>query len=334
MTRILSPVAGALSLACMITTGFHAHADEFGERRSELRGGEIVEEGSVPDGVLAASAGVVEFGFGGGGICTGAIIAPTIILTAAHCINGNPGPRSGTMNYSVDYHDPERGLRTVYAGPLDFVMHRDYNGLDDVSDARNDVAILIARNRLLNVGTDDYARIFAGDEDGISDPIRFFGTGFLTFSGATDRTLRTAEFDVETIDDELIRIDNRTETSVCRGDSGGPGISSVFSGGEPIPAVSGVLSLALFDLRPLRGEGPNCANNDPGPRGLWDNAWLARTTPADLEEMFRFARLEPCERETHASSDYVRCFPVPLVNDTPGEGLDEPIGVAITNLLL
>jgi trypsin len=98
---------------------------------------------SVPDGVSAVTYGdpvespqvdfpeVVPIWVGGKTLCTGTLIQQQVVLTAAHCIYGEPGP----FQISV-------GAKTLNSGSLIDVDATWYHPRYDASFSQNDIALL------------------------------------------------------------------------------------------------------------------------------------------------------------------------------------------------
>jgi hypothetical protein len=78
--------------------------------------GNIGDPGHDPD---AAHSGVALLNFSGT-LCTGVAIAPTVVLTAAHCIGGAPGTTSASFTDS--------GANTGSYGVSGFLIHPSYTG--------------------------------------------------------------------------------------------------------------------------------------------------------------------------------------------------------------
>ena len=113
MTRLRIPLAFAIAVSAAPA----AHA--------------ITGSGSAPSEAVARS--IVTVVGAGGGVCTGTLIAPTIVLTAAHCIV------PGNANRVVDYSTKPPQL----IAPRGIVSHPAYNAQAMAAHrATADVALL------------------------------------------------------------------------------------------------------------------------------------------------------------------------------------------------
>ena len=198
--------------------------------------------------------------------CTGSVIAPAWIVTAAHCAFGNPGQSPDSMDAILgvsDYTDSKRQVISVDR----FVPNPSY----DSEHMRNDVALLhlaqstsVPAMRLATTAESD-AGSYRSD-DGVPNAA---GWGAVDEGGKEFKTeLQQAYVPIQTAADcsGLVGgFDPSTQTcaggagraTACFGDSGGPLVKTDASNGQPV--LWGVTS---YRASPADGEAP-CALSTP-----------------------------------------------------------------------
>jgi hypothetical protein len=302
-----------------------------GQQSEPLRGGTVWQAGEL------GKVGVVDFFLDGSATnddptneCTGSMIAPNVVLAAAHCFDdyGARTASSGTNGFTIRYFDPKVGRRIVFQGDAAWFVAPTYNGNEGdngAGDANDDMGIIVIPGEFALTDYRDYLRIYA-DVDG---PLRYancsfgfcddalltlFGAGRFTYSAMTDANLRSGSFPVEDVDANHIVIDSLDDLNPCAGDSGGPLIHYTTLVGNQLPTIAGVMSNGDIDPET---EGTWCTNNDPP----HDNAHACRISANRVSWLEGVAGIS-CQPMTGAVV-YKRCFAIPFIEEVAGEGLDQ-----------
>lgn len=187
---------------------------------------------AVPDGgaVLPASIGAIESP-SGALLCTGTIVSPGRMLTAAHCRRSGG---SGALRLRIPSTGGDAVVRAFVVHPELDVMLMEF----DASAPGFDSALGLVSGQI--------------DAEWIGRRLELAGYG-TTETGATGE-LRFTEEPVAKIDDGEIAVDGAGESGACEGDSGGPllvpdGATSIGDGGRATPRVAGVLSRGSASCR-------------------------------------------------------------------------------------
>lgn len=156
--------------------------------------------------------------------CSGTLIAPDVVLTAAHCLEGfrlEYQPRGGTL-YVSPSADPEADFSELRT-PLESVIHPDYTwGGNEVPD----VALIFLSETMTEVPpavllTEDEAAAFIRP----GQPIDIVGFGRSEPDGPRGKK-RGARTAIEIVGDTMFAFGVDPEsagwTTKCSGDSGGP----------------------------------------------------------------------------------------------------------------
>jgi secreted trypsin-like serine protease len=215
--------------------------------------GQLVLEGDVTTGFVSAVA-ITRSDSVDTNRCTGFLISPDVVLTAAHCIEEG-------FSGGVFLHD----VNGVHAGPAPNVnrIHEDFG---EPVEFANDIAII----RLSGVisGVDIYPIADKTTIEKASD-FRIVGYGKHTVNAAisVDPIKRTAPVSVSAMPRGTDAVQRREfligdpmvdDGDACDGDSGGPVVVEVGGNYQ----LAGLISRGINPLRTLCGEGTICLRLD------------------------------------------------------------------------
>src|SRR6478736_337479 len=294
--------------------------------------------------LILSTKGVVDFTYttdwGFTQDCTGSMITPHVVLTAARCFVPTFGSHSGTVNVTINYYDPKYGRRVVHDGSANWSAHPNYPGQSReaiegfAESAKDDLAVLVVPEVLGNLNTGitdyhDYLRIYGGDKDLLQKgPQLAYGAGATDHNGNSDDQLRYGAFDAEAETDYLKLEGTQTpDLRMCKGDSGGPFEYTVTVKGQPVPMLAAVWS--NFNTEVVNGEGPSCAGNERG----HDDSYACLMHDSHVQWVEGAAGIS-CVEQSGGSHRYRRCFDLPFIEDVPGEGLDANVATAIVASVL
>ena len=187
------------------------------------QGGEAPVErahAAIVDGVASTEPAAVSiFSFLSGGLCTGSLIAPRVVLTAKHCVQ-QPGadapdnPQYFSIGVGNDVHQTSATYRAVEARTTPGVYSTGGQfGLEGALVGQ-DVAVLILSEPVAGVTPFDLRRDTPTDQ--IGKTLRVIGFG-QTPSGQTGKKYETTTSATQILGNVIY-----TGTSTCQGDSGGP----------------------------------------------------------------------------------------------------------------
>lgn len=163
----------------------------------------------------------VSLAFGPFSICSGSLITPEIVLTAAHCLDGYGDVLVdfGVIALGAETADPDQALAIA-----EVAMHPSYVPLQGGTLGVNDVGLVFLAEKAKKVDPVWFADVIP-EKKAVGDHVVSVGFGVTGASGAGGGIKRSARLTISDIDDTfLISLsdDNKDGANVCSGDSGGP----------------------------------------------------------------------------------------------------------------
>jgi V8-like Glu-specific endopeptidase len=167
-------------------------------------------------------------------LCTGTLIGPKLVLTAAHCVDDHEIEVASYVIYFgtdvVDENDPGFIFMT---SAVSTVFHPDWD-INDL-EAGNDIALIhLADEVPITPAALRRTPITGAD---VGSPIELVGWGITSGDGEDSGLKRHVTSNLADFDDKLLLVGN-SETNTCNGDSGGPAFLDAGAGQEVIGVTS------------------------------------------------------------------------------------------------
>ncbi|KAJ1885902.1 hypothetical protein LPJ81_006807, partial [Coemansia sp. IMI 209127] len=230
-----------------------------------------------------------------GSICTGSLIAPNVVLTAAHCTISPMGFSYTASQMKVSFSHTPDALDVLSNGYN--VTKVEPNSEFDQNTLRNDVALLILASDIPS-SVASPVKLYAG-EVGAGTQLTAAGYGLTIpdddYSVATQLmevslTAATQAFCASRDDDYdptlYLCTDDNTGRRVCPGDSGGP--LSVASGdGYALVGITDFISISSSDTDANRTALELCSEENSGSfftRAYAYVDWIAKTANLDASD--------------------------------------------------
>lgn len=211
----------AMSALVGVGSGCSGPVDGVGVDRSKIVGGN--ETSGDPSVVMI-------FAYGrGGGLCTGEVIAPRAVLTAAHCVD--PTEVGAGANFVI-YNGPNmsKALFSDFIRAKEGIKHPDFN-IDDVGGGK-DIGLLIFDRDITDKEGKPYALLDWNrkpiTDEMVGQPVRFVGYGVTSGDPQVDDSgiKRETTSTLSSYDDMLLGFYDQ-DHNTCSGDSGGPAFMNI-----------------------------------------------------------------------------------------------------------
>jgi V8-like Glu-specific endopeptidase len=241
------PTALALVVcsATVAISGCGAYADESFD--DEEVG---TQEDEIRNGTVVSKRGVVEIGG-----CTGAMIGPNHVITAAHCIDADLSGKEGFIRRTVRYYDPRDtslapGESRKVSGDNEQMFAWIKSTYAGSGDTESDIAVVERGNPWIGTESNDYLRLSLGSCSQM-DKNTLYGRGVAGFSGDGAGTLRMMSIDLHSCSTHQFH-DLAGSRQTCKGDSGGPHTMKVIVGDDAWDVIVG---LHTSSEKPSSGSG-------------------------------------------------------------------------------
>lgn len=177
--------------------------------------------------------------------CTGTLIKPNIILTAAHCVGSNY--ESLSLAFGVNPLTGNYILRQA----ANAIANKDYQ--KEKSNQRNDVALILIKG----TAPAGYQPLLLPDEQfPLQSSYTFTAAGYGRISGKKEKgddpqgsgVLRQVDLQIDSFstDDMQFYVNQQSAKGICNGDSGGPALMT-YKGQNYVVGVASAISWTVPD---------------------------------------------------------------------------------------
>jgi MYXO-CTERM domain-containing protein len=185
---------------------------------AEIYGGVVSAPGAWPTAV-AINAGTI--------LCTGTLVSPNVVLTAAHCLVNNPPIESVYVRFGNDVNQPDSPL--VFA--LTYGAHPEFCGEDSCTEDIHDYGYIVLSQPQSITPT----RVITSQDDWdevmeVGQKMTLVGYG-LADGGTVTGIKREVEVDITRFSKSGLEFQGGGDgKDSCQGDSGGPAFITLTSG--------------------------------------------------------------------------------------------------------
>ncbi|MDP3238643.1 MAG: trypsin-like serine protease [Myxococcales bacterium] len=207
-----------------------------GRQSAALVGG-TVDDGGFPQVVMLRTIFTNDAGVTQGFACSGTVITPRVVLTAAHCFNENGGP-SGYSLTGVSVHNFNVAPPTNSPLWIPAAMWRRHPGWSSGAAMNFDIGLVQMAAPIADVTPTPYLNRSLLPAD-VTKPMAVVGYGITSSGGTGAGTRRFVTLPLRSLTTQHLQLGNMSTAGICNGDSGGP---SFLTESDGVRRVAGVHS--------------------------------------------------------------------------------------------